>query len=370
MSALNNVILFLSDKNNIDEVPYQDSKLTRILCPIFEGNTKVVLICNISPLQNDYSKTLTSLLLAKRVTKIKQVIIQNEADEKKLDIVKMAKKRTEAKQRITEIESVLSTETSENEQKILIEEILELDIEISQIDTMILVSESLNIPHKSRLSMLEVPGTLERRILRYSITRNSVDFRDDNFLLNLIRAQRNPSQSRESIEKKDSLSEQWLQKTLPPKGGLIEKKDSLNELSFISERQSIDIGKIHMMKESIAQEYNARDSILLEKIENIAQLFESFNPRQSILFEDSNLIRESFSFLNTSDIPREESNPAMQRVLILIDEQDKIIDSLQQRLMDKDDQIEILQDELTLCRNNLANMQKQLKEMRKKKGNN
>ena len=226
--------------------------------------------------------------------------------------------------------------------KALIQEKIIFSNELERINSMILTSESASLLVRNKRTV-DIPGGLERRLLRYSISKSSTDFKDDNFLMNIIRAQKLPQIKTKEHERADSIAEQ----------------------SFDIERKYFDISKVHKKKESLVLELGRTDSMLLEKIENISQLFEGFDPRQSIFFEDGNLIRESFSFLNTNDIPKDDPSPLTQKMLILIEEQDKIIDSLQHKLIEKDDQLEIVQDELNLCRNNLANMQKQLKSIKR-----
>lgn len=51
MSALGNVISALVDGKHI---PYRDSKLTRILQDSLGGNTKTIMIANISPSSDSY----------------------------------------------------------------------------------------------------------------------------------------------------------------------------------------------------------------------------------------------------------------------------------------------------------------------------
>jgi hypothetical protein len=51
-------------------VPYRDSKLTRLLQDSLGGNTKTVMIANVSPCAADYEETLSTLRYAKRAKSI------------------------------------------------------------------------------------------------------------------------------------------------------------------------------------------------------------------------------------------------------------------------------------------------------------
>ena len=67
----------LSDKKNNTPIPFRDSKLTRLLQPALEGNSKVSIICNISSFIGSHAETISTVNFAKRAKKIKQVIKTN-----------------------------------------------------------------------------------------------------------------------------------------------------------------------------------------------------------------------------------------------------------------------------------------------------
>jgi kinesin family protein 3/17 len=69
LSALGNVISALVDGRG--HVPYRDSKLTRLLQDSLGGNTKTVMIANISPADYNYEETLSTLRYASRAKSIK-----------------------------------------------------------------------------------------------------------------------------------------------------------------------------------------------------------------------------------------------------------------------------------------------------------
>lgn len=68
LSALGNVISALVDGKFI---PYRDSKLTRILQDSLGGNTKTIMIANISPSADSYEESLSTLRYASRAKFIK-----------------------------------------------------------------------------------------------------------------------------------------------------------------------------------------------------------------------------------------------------------------------------------------------------------
>uniref|UniRef100_A0A7E4ZSY9 Kinesin-like protein n=1 Tax=Panagrellus redivivus TaxID=6233 RepID=A0A7E4ZSY9_PANRE len=71
LSALGNVISALVDGKENSEVPYRDSKLTRLLKDSLGGNSKTVMVANIGPASYNYEETLSTLRYANRAKNIK-----------------------------------------------------------------------------------------------------------------------------------------------------------------------------------------------------------------------------------------------------------------------------------------------------------
>ncbi|XP_050432495.1 osmotic avoidance abnormal protein 3 [Adelges cooleyi] len=69
LSALGNVISALVD-GKAKHIPYRDSKLTRLLQDSLGGNTKTLMIACLSPADNNYDETLSTLRYANRAKNI------------------------------------------------------------------------------------------------------------------------------------------------------------------------------------------------------------------------------------------------------------------------------------------------------------
>ncbi|XP_077971106.1 osmotic avoidance abnormal protein 3-like isoform X5 [Styela clava] len=70
LSALGNVISALVDGKS-KHIPYRDSKLTRLLQDSLGGNTKTLMVACLSPADNNYEETLSTLRYANRAKNIK-----------------------------------------------------------------------------------------------------------------------------------------------------------------------------------------------------------------------------------------------------------------------------------------------------------
>lgn len=77
LSALGNVISALVD-GKAKHIPYRDSKLTRLLQDSLGGNTKTLMVACISPADNNYDETLSTLRYANRAKNIKNKAVINE----------------------------------------------------------------------------------------------------------------------------------------------------------------------------------------------------------------------------------------------------------------------------------------------------
>lgn len=69
LSELTNVIMALVQKN--EHVPYRNSKLTHLLMPCLGGNSKTLMIVNVSPFQECFNETTKSLRFASTVKSCK-----------------------------------------------------------------------------------------------------------------------------------------------------------------------------------------------------------------------------------------------------------------------------------------------------------
>ncbi|EDV29475.1 uncharacterized protein TRIADDRAFT_1085, partial [Trichoplax adhaerens] len=107
LSALGNVISALVDGKS-KHIPYRDSKLTRLLQDSLGGNTKTLMVACISPADNNYDETLSTLRYANRAKNIKNKPRINE-DPKDALI-------RQYQEEIKKLKSMLTVSPTENEQ--------------------------------------------------------------------------------------------------------------------------------------------------------------------------------------------------------------------------------------------------------------
>ena len=90
LSALGNVINSLVDisEGKSRHVPYRDSKLTFILRDSLGGNSKTVIVANISPSRINLGETVSTLEFAKRAKQIKNKAVVNEDSSGSITVLK------------------------------------------------------------------------------------------------------------------------------------------------------------------------------------------------------------------------------------------------------------------------------------------
>ncbi|XP_024893195.1 protein claret segregational-like [Temnothorax curvispinosus] len=69
LANLGKVILALLKKQ--EHIPYKKSKLTHLLMPSLGGNSKTLMLLNVSPLDECYNETLNSLIFASKISNCK-----------------------------------------------------------------------------------------------------------------------------------------------------------------------------------------------------------------------------------------------------------------------------------------------------------
>ncbi|OMJ80263.1 hypothetical protein SteCoe_19521 [Stentor coeruleus] len=337
--TLGTVIMRLSDKKNNAPIPYRDSKLTRLLQPALEGNSKVSIICNISPCNDAFDETLSTLKFAQRAKKIKQVIVKNDTNDSKTLIIKYEKEISELQGRLREME----------------ERMLKEEESARSIDKM---KEIRMIQEEKERADANLEGILQEKIrLQQELERLK------SFIICAEDVKPKVYSEDGSLDLASRRSGFFHSKTLHAKDlklvePLIGKDDNGNEKT-----------KSKVLDEPFKKrrKVNRHDTFLLKGIDNIEQKL-SIMEVEKTDFEDLLKINDSKpnNGLTIEELLKiiEDQRKTIENQKSIIEKQryekecfDKAFEEMNKEIEDKDEQIEILNDELKLCRNNLAQLQ-------------
>jgi kinesin family protein 3/17 len=130
LSALGNVISALVDGKS-KHIPYRDSKLTRLLQDSLGGNTKTLMIACLSPADNNYDESLSTLRYANRAKNIKNKPKVNE-DPKDALVREYQEEIKRLKSMIADPNAAAVTAISNNNNHISLKEGSETEIKIKQ----------------------------------------------------------------------------------------------------------------------------------------------------------------------------------------------------------------------------------------------
>ena len=291
----------LSAKKNSAPIPYRDSKLTRLLQPALEGDSKVSIVCNISQSSDAYDETLSTLKFAQRAKRIKQTITRNDAPSGKALIMKYQQEIQQLQERLKEMENRLVSEERE--------------------------ASGLQI--ESQLIMLQEEK--ERADARLeAILQEKLQLAND-------------------LEKLKSFI--ICAEDIKPQRSLFKTRNNLLHSLTFRERRVSSMGSPEKIEcfEGRREERREerRDSFLLKGIENIELELEVTDKKVSVE-ECLKIIREQNKVIeNYENMVREMQG----------ERNGEGFEDMRKVMEEKDEEIEQLRDELQLCRNNLTRLQ-------------
>lgn len=309
-------------------IPYRESKLTRILRNSLEGNSKIVMICNITASNFVYEETLSTLKFAMRAKNITQNIKKNEIVDDKFLLNKYQNEIKQLQARLKEMENLLNTkkpektvkkqldtvtgETLEIEPKIeeAIQEKIEIENELQRLKAKIVVSENVSFSSKVDFGIgIGAVNSQERRRSRVSMIRGSMVFKDR------IKSQ------------------------------MFDLKDVRDRGNYDGRGLDLTQSSAYVEKIQSPVKIISREELIIEKIEN------------SIKNANKPIVPYFFSVLISADEIIEEG---VETEKTKIEEYENYIKTLVNQITRKDQEIEKLKDELELCKGNFNRLQKLL----------
>lgn len=322
--TLGTVIMRLSDKKNNAPIPYRDSKLTRLLQPALEGDSKVSIICNISPSSNAYDETLSTLKFAQRAKKIKQTIVKNDVTDSKALIVKY-----------------------QNEIHLLQDRLREMEIRMSQEE-----NKAVSAEVTERLSMLqeekEVSDAKIESILQEKLQLQQDLDRLKSFIINADGLK--PARPSYEIEEKNK-HDGYL-------------KTPFKRFSTVASRSgsgNFDLTPAKVEELKYEDRFEKQETMLTAGIENVISELYSDEPLKNIsVLGPTPSLDECLRIIEEQAKTIEELKKSVKEnrnLAEIIREQDDIIHKMEEEIEAKTDEIELIGDELKLCRNNLSKMQ-------------
>ena len=263
LSCLGNVINALTDKKGKNYIPYRDSKLTRLLQDSLGGNCKTTMIATISPSEDAFSESLSTLYFAQRAKKIKnRPIINEDVNNRAL----IRKYETELKNLRTELElknkmlknnGLVMQLQEEKEQALMDKNNALQELEIASRKYIIEREEKLKLEKKIQMMSEQMITGGHKKIEETPQFQNA--------LKNQIKLYENKIIE---IEKQRAQLEEDKQENQEYKEILLQQKNIMNELSLkLNERDEKISQLINELENSEKNEKNLQHRIqILEQI--------------------------------------------------------------------------------------------------------
>ena len=244
----------LSDSSNSTPIPYRDSKLTRILRSALEGNSKVVLICNITASSFVYEETLSTIKFALKAKGIRQNAKKNEIIGDQMILKKYENEIKILQSKLKQMESVVNEKKNEKNIEIEISKVRdELSTVVSEknkLGTILDDTIQEKVMIENELERLKAKILVSERISFNSIEIGLVDVKSHERRRNRISMIRDPVKGRFQSEVLDIKTIQAIRNMeFDPVQLLVPPKK-------IKNREDLIIEKI---EENMKQFYNGRD---------------------------------------------------------------------------------------------------------------
>ena len=315
--CLGNVINALTDKKGKNYIPYRDSKLTRLLQDSLGGNCKTTMIATISPSEDAFSESLSTLYFAQRAKKIKNRPIINEDVNNRALIrkyeneLKNLRSELELKNKMLKNNGLVMQLQEEKEQALMDKNNALQELEIASKKYLIEREEKLKLEKKIQMMSEQMITGGHKKIEETPQFQNALKNQIKLYENKIIEIEKQRAQLEE-----DKLENQEYKEIL------IQQKNIMNELSY----------KLNERDEKIAQLQNdLENSEKNEKnLQNRVQILEQILTEKKIPFNinlDNNSSLKKNQNFSSSYLPYEVETNSKEfegRPIIMLSSKEKI----------------------------------------------
>ena len=263
LSCLGNVINALTDKKGKNYIPYRDSKLTRLLQDSLGGNCKTTMIATISPSEDAFSESLSTLYFAQRAKKIKNRPIINEDVNNRALIrkyeneLKNLRSELELKNQMLKNNGLVMQLQEEKEQALMDKNNALQELEIASRKYIIEREEKLKLEKKIQMMSEQMITGGHKKIEETPQFQNALKNQIKLYENKIIEIEKQRAQLEE-----DKLENQEYKEIL------IQQKNIMNELSFkLNERDEKIAHLQNLVENSEKNEKNLQNRVqILEQI--------------------------------------------------------------------------------------------------------
>ena len=317
LSCLGNVINALTDKKGKNYIPYRDSKLTRLLQDSLGGNCKTTMIATISPSEDAFSESLSTLYFAQRAKKIKNRPIINEDVNNRALIrkyeneLKNLRSELELKNQMLKNNGLVMQLQEEKEQALMDKNNALQELEIASRKYIIEREEKLKLEKKIQMMSEQMITGGHKKIEETPQFQNALKNQIKLYENKIIEIEKQRAQLEE-----DKLENQEYKEIL------IQQKNIMNELSFKLNERDEKIAHLQNLVEN--SEKNEKN--LQNRVQILEQILTEKKIPFNINYDNNSSLKKNQNF-SSSYLPYEVETNSKEfegRPIIMLSSKEKI----------------------------------------------
>ena len=317
LSCLGNVINALTDKKGKNYIPYRDSKLTRLLQDSLGGNCKTTMIATISPSEDAFSESLSTLYFAQRAKKIKNRPIINEDVNNRALIrkyeneLKNLRSELELKNQMLKNNGLVMQLQEEKEQALMDKNNALQELEIASRKYILEREEKLKLEKKIQMMSEQMITGGHKKIEETPQFQNALKNQIKLYENKIIEIEKQRAQLEE-----DKLENQEYKEIL------IQQKNIMNELSFKLNERDEKIAHLQNLVEN--SEKNEKN--LQNRVQILEQILTEKKIPFNINYDNNSSLKKNQNF-SSSYLPYEVETNSKEfegRPIIMLSSKEKI----------------------------------------------